>query len=308
MDISLKDLAPPNSCPPDAFKIKDTLTNTVVTITEWISSELYRIQNDVRPRHCENYEQLTEIIVDTRLLEPLRVAPPLLPIHADQEIIYMDQDVYDDDDDNDNEEEEEEEDTDEDQEDQEDEAEEEENEEEQDETIQEDIPVETNNNNTIHNKIIPTSCIKINNTRLKTYGFLCRVFIEIMRYCSRAGTSTNAPRLFLNEFEKLCQEVKLGNTVNAIAFRENLLKILFGKIQMAEQLVQCWKFACEWVTGALLNTQKNALYWIEINLNAYIAAQRVVISEHIFMRKCLQDQIRRNSEPKLSSDIAICKK
>ncbi|KAI9263913.1 hypothetical protein EDC94DRAFT_517972 [Helicostylum pulchrum] len=266
MDISLKDLAPPNSCPPDAFKIKDTLTNTVVTITEWISSELYRIQNDVRPRHCENYEQLTEII------------------------------------------EEEEEDTDEDQEDQEDEAEEEENEEEQDEIIQEDIPVETNNNNTIHNKIIPTSCIKINNTRLKTYGFLCRVFIEIMRYCSRAGTSTNAPRLFLNEFEKLCQEVKLGNTVNAIAFRENLLKILFGKIQMAEQLVQCWKFACEWVTGALLNTQKNALYWIEINLNAYIAAQRVVISEHIFMRKCLQDQIRRNSEPKLSSDIAICKK
>ncbi|GAA5812277.1 hypothetical protein MFLAVUS_005728 [Mucor flavus] len=303
MELSLKDLAPPNSCPPDACKIKDTLTNTVVTITEWISNELYRIQNDVRPRHCENYEQLTEIIVDTRLLEPLRVAPPPLPIFSGQEIIRMDQDDYDDDDDDN--EGEEDEDTDEDQED------EAEAEEEQDETIQEDIPVETaaaTNNNTIHNKIIPTSCIKINNAHLKTYGFLCRVFIEIMRYCSRAGTSTNAPRLFLNEFEKLCQEVKLGNTVNAIAFRENLLKILFGKIQMAEQLVQCWKFACEWVTGAPLNNQKNALHWIEINLNAYIAAQRVVISEHIIMRKCLQDQIRRNSEPKLSSDIAICKK
>ncbi|KAG2235815.1 hypothetical protein INT48_003927 [Thamnidium elegans] len=215
-----RNLAPPTSCPPDACKIKDTLNNTVVTITEWISSELYRIQNDVRPRHCENYEQLTEIIVDTRLLEPLQVAAPPLPIHDDQEII---------------------------------------------------------------------------------------LFVEIMRYCSRAGTSTNAPRLFLNEFEKLCQEVKLGNTVNAITFRENLLKILFGKIQMAEQLVQCWKFACEWVTGAPLNNQKNALHWIEINLNAYIAAQRAVINEHI-MRKCLQDQIRRNSELKLSSDIAICKK
>lgn len=126
-----------------------------------------------------------------------------------------------------------------------------------------------------------------------------------MRYCGRVGTQTNnAPRLLLSEFEKLRQDIKLENAVNAIAFRENLLKILFGKIQMTEQLVKCWKFLCEWVTGSPLQEEQNAAKWIEISLNGYIAAQRFVFAEHIIMRKNHQEK----KNLKIATDIVICKK
>lgn len=299
----LKDLAPPASCPPDACRVMDTIANTVVTITEWINHELYRIQKDVKPRHCVNYEQLTAIIEDTRVLDPLRVAPPPLPIFSDQEVFdYENNDEEDeeeesdehDDECNDNEDFEEDD--------------EEGTEEEQDGTIHKDIPVDVAAAvDTTNYKIISTTYSKNSNLDIQSFKVLCGIFVRIMRYCSRTKTM-NAPRLFLNEFEKLRLEVKLGNIVNAIIFRESLLKILFGKVQMTKQLAECWRLACKWVTVEPLNDQKNALRWIEISLNAYIAAQQVVITEHIFMRKCLQEQIRRNSDIKISPDIAIYKK
>lgn len=239
MNVCFKDLAPPSSCPPDPVRFNDTVTGTVVTMTEWIANELYRLQNNVRPRHCEHYEELVELIQEPKLLDSLTVPPPPLAIKHDN------------------------------------------------------IPAEA--------PIIPRASTTVKPSTV----VLCRVFIEIMRYCGRVGTqSNNAPRLLLSEFEKLRQDIKLENAVNAIAFRENLLKILFGKIQMTEQLVKCWKFLCEWVTGSPLQEEQNAAKWIEISLNGYIAAQRFVFAEHIIMRKNHQEK----KNLKIATDIVICKK
>lgn len=282
MNVFFKDLVPATSCPPDPIQFNDTVTGTVVTMTEWIANELYRLQNNVRPRHCEHYEELVELIQEPKLLDSVKVAPPPLPVYNDQE----DDLEYDDDDDNDQEEE-------------------------NDTNRQDNIPAETD---TIATKIktnnIPTIYKSIYNKNVKpspSTVLLCRVFIEIMRYCGRVGTQTNAPRLLLTEFEKLRQDMKLGNTINAIAFRENLLKILFGKIQMTEHLVKCWKLLCEWVTGTPLEEHQHAMKWIEMSLKAYIAAQRFVFAEHIIMRKYQQEQ-KKNSDLKIATDIVICKK
>ncbi|KAG2199670.1 hypothetical protein INT47_005195 [Mucor saturninus] len=248
MNVCFKDLAHPSSCPPDPVRFNDTVTGTVVTMTEWIANELYRLQNNVRPRHCEHYEELVELIQEPKLLDSLTVPsqpPPPLP-------------VYDDEDDD---------------------------EESEDSEKSDNIPAEATK---------PTHAVKPSTV------ILCRVFIEIIRYCSRVGgpQSNHAPRLLLTEFEKLRQDKKLSNAVNPIAFRENLLKILFGKIQMTEQLVKCWKYLCEWVAVSRLDQTT----WIEMSLNGYIAAQRFILAEHYIMRKYQKRNL------KIATDIVICKK
>lgn len=241
MNVCFKDLAHPSSCPPDPVRFNDTVEGTVVTMTEWIANELYRLQNNVRPRHCEHYEELVELIQEPKLLDSLTVppsAPPPLPVYNDDD----------------------------------------------EEEEGDNIPAEATQTQTA---VKPTSVI------------LCRVFIEIIRYCSRVGTQSNhAPRLLLIEFEKLRQDKKLSNTVNPILFRENLLKILFGKIQMTEQLVKCWKYLCEWVAVSRLDQTT----WIQMSLNGYIAAQRFILAEHYIMRKYQKRNL------KIASDIVICKK
>ncbi|KAF1802046.1 hypothetical protein FB192DRAFT_1325727 [Mucor lusitanicus] len=107
--------------------------------------------------------------------------------------------------------------------------------------------------------------------------WLCRVFIELMRYCDRTTIQDNAPKLLLYEFEQLRNNLSLGKTIDIDEFRDSLSKILFGKIQMTEHLVQVWKLMCQWVTKPPLHTHQNATRWLDLTICAFIAAERLFI-------------------------------
>lgn len=248
--------------PPPVIKLNDLISGTVVTMDEWIKNEIYRLQNNIKPRHFENYSELAEMIHE----DPGRFQhhhhhlppPPLTEdyIHSssssdeeeeeeEEEVEEEYGDVDDEDDDDDDDRDDDDNDN---------------EEQDQDETI-----------------------AKQQNTQLSPLqpapppSWLCRVFIELIRYCDRITIQDNAPKLLIHEFEKLRMDIKLGKSIHVDEFRESLLKILFGKIQMTEHLVQVWKLMCEWVTKPPLHTHQNATRWMDLTLSAYIAAQQSFI-------------------------------
>jgi hypothetical protein len=324
--ISAEILPPASACPPIDIKINDTILGTVVTMSEWIRNELNRLQNNVRPRHCEHYSELVALIEEPKLFESLKAeAPPLPPMFIHQDI--------DEEEEEDEEEEDDEMDTQDDYEEEDEDGEEgdgsNDNEEEEirhtvDITREEadkdtmkgvihnidiqsdNIPVTADDATAINTSNTATTTFttpKLNHASTLTKStntnnvkkhikplpptWLCRIFIEIMRYCGRVTSVTinNAPQLLLTEFDRLRLNVKLGKAINATEFREKLSAILFGEVQMTEHLVKCWKLMCEWVTRPPLNNHQNAMKWIEMSLSAYIAAQRVIIKEYLVLRK-----------------------
>lgn len=121
--------------------------------------------------------------------------------------------------------------------------------------------------------------------------WLCRMFVDLIRYCNRGSTTihtTSAPKLLLNEFEKIGNDKRRGSTINIQLFKERLLAILFGKIQLTQYLVKSWKAMCEWVS----NSQIHDSEWLELSQNAYFIAQRLCIYETTHHR--LQQQYRQN--------------
>ncbi|KAI9470683.1 MAG: hypothetical protein EXX96DRAFT_365830 [Benjaminiella poitrasii] len=45
-----------------SIKLNDLITGTVVTMDEWIQNEIYRLKNNVKPRHCQNYSELADML------------------------------------------------------------------------------------------------------------------------------------------------------------------------------------------------------------------------------------------------------
>ncbi|KAI8885824.1 hypothetical protein K501DRAFT_331683 [Backusella circina FSU 941] len=254
-DASL--LAPASAFPPRPYEIqlKDLILGTAVGLNEWISRELKRLQENQQPRHCHDYEALMEIIEDpTRFqihaLPPGINIPPMQPApHRD----YYDDDGEDEYVDDDEEEEE-----------------------------YDDDDTDSINTTTTTTTTTSTNTNTTNNTNTTTATkpssspplWLCKVFAELLRYCKRASKQVSAPKMLLNEFEKIRNDIKLGNTVDVRLFKEKLLTILFGKIQMPQHLVPAWKQMCEWVY-----TSMDEQSWLKLTLNAYTVAHKLCITE-----------------------------
>ncbi|OAD07905.1 hypothetical protein MUCCIDRAFT_154785 [Mucor lusitanicus CBS 277.49] len=247
-----------NFAPPPVIRLNDLISGTVVTMDEWIKNEIYRLQHNIKPRHFENYSELAEMLHE----DPGRfqhhyhhhLPPPCLPeefVHSgsdsdDEEegVDSMEQDLDQDDDDE---------------------------EEEQDEQDDDNAIYQTHQQNTQLNPLKRPAAAP------SPPFWLCRVFIELMRYCDRTTIQDNAPKLLLYEFEQLRNNLSLGKTIDIDEFRDSLSKILFGKIQMTEHLVQVWKLMCQWVTKPPLHTHQNATRWLDLTICAFIAAERLFI-------------------------------
>lgn len=66
-----------NSSSPTDVRLRDKVANDMVSAQEWIARELTRIQHKQSPRHCEDHEELLQVIEDISRL--LLVAPPQQP-------------------------------------------------------------------------------------------------------------------------------------------------------------------------------------------------------------------------------------
>lgn len=298
-------LPPANHFPPKPVndRINDTVSGTVVTVNEWLRNELLRLQNNIRPRHCETYDELVSFIVDPKQLDPLKAAnlspvnnlpPPLNSSANVEEEDEMDGDDMEECDEEINEEWDEVE----------------ANSSGEDESEEEGIDQDMQDVNSKKN--IPSdfpssitfcqreSSSPSSQTHRKLSTTLCRVFLEMMRYCGKVSTTiNNAPRLLLSEFDKLRQDVKNKQAINAVEFRDKLLKLLFGKIQLTEYLIKCWKFICEWVTRPPLQNQTHAMKWIEMTLSAFVAAKKLFLKEHIHERQNMQEHLQRKLQQQL---------
>jgi hypothetical protein len=265
-----------NFPPPPEIKLNDMIDGTVKTMDEWIKNELYRIRNNIKPRHFDDYCQLVDMVNEDMIRYKAQCEPPpsmalpprfvpfaLYNEDEDVEEKYMGEDGCDTEDEDEDSNDDEQEDTDEDEE----------------TCINQQEQYITKSNNSI----IPNHSNINHKQQTIQPTWLCRAFIEIMRYCS-VTKNNQAPKLLLIEFDKLRQDIKLGKRVNVIEFRESLQKILFGKIQMTENLVKFWRLMCDWVTGPHLNSQEHALEWVNVSLNVYIAAQRLFITEVVMLR------------------------
>ncbi|KAI8638692.1 hypothetical protein BD408DRAFT_422666 [Parasitella parasitica] len=252
---------------PPVVKLNDLISGTVVTMDEWIKNEIYRLQNNIKPRHCQNYSELAEMLHE----DPGRFQYhhhhhhhhhyhhhlPLPPLTED---FIHSSSSSDDDEEDDYQEEEDHGDGDGD-------KDEDEDEDEEDQDEQGEQEQETEQQNTPLNPLTPAP----------PPSWLCRVFVELMRYCDRITIKDDAPKLLLYEFEQLQVDMKLGKSILVDEFRDKLLKILFGQIQMTEYLVQVWKLMCEWVTKPPLHTHQNATRWLDLSLSAYLAARQLFI-------------------------------
>lgn len=229
---------------------------------EWIKSEIYRLQHNIKPRHFQNYSELAEMLHEDpgrfqhHYHHHLPPPHPCLP----EEFVHSGSD-----------------------------SDEEEEEKEEEEQHAGDNNSNSNNNtqDLDEDEQDATGQTHQQNTQLNPLtksaatssppSWLCRVFIELMRYCNRITIQDNAPKLLLYEFEQLRININLGRTIHIDEFRDNLSKILFGKIQMTEHLVQVWKLMCEWVTKPPLHTHQNATRWLDLTLCAFIAAEQLFI-------------------------------
>ncbi|OBZ89196.1 hypothetical protein A0J61_02755 [Choanephora cucurbitarum] len=237
------------------MKLNDLVSGKVVTMNEWLCNEIYRLKNNLKPRHFESYGELVEMIqedpgrfqVCNTSLPPLTVntlSPKLAAsTTVSTEPFYSEKDQR------------------------------------EDEELGGDEPIDTRMNytNIPLTTEYPTQYTK---PTLQPPVWLCKAFIDIMEYCDNTNniTYSNQPELLLKEFEELRLIVKLGNSIDVNEFRERLCSILFGKIQMTENLVHTWRMICEWVTRPPVNNHQNAVKWVNLTLGAYIAAQRYYIS------------------------------
>ncbi|KAI8364616.1 hypothetical protein BD560DRAFT_425473 [Blakeslea trispora] len=237
------------------MKLNDLVSGKVVTMNEWLCNEIYRLKNNLRPRHFESYGELVEMIqedpgrfqVGNASLPPstintLTVNPNItVDISAEPLNTEKDQSRY--------------------------------------EELVDDDTIDSCMNFT---NIPLTTEYPIQHTKptLQPPVWLCKTFINLMEYCDKTNyvTYSNQPELLLREFEELRLIVKLGNSIDINKFRQRLCDILFGKIQMTESLVHTWRMMCEWVTRPPVNNHQNAVKWANLTLGAYIAAQRYYIS------------------------------
>ncbi|KAI8885385.1 hypothetical protein K501DRAFT_284346 [Backusella circina FSU 941] len=244
----------PCAYPPRSYEIqlKDHILGIAVGLTEWIQRELTRLQKNELPRHCQSYETLIEVIDD-----PTR-------FQMSDSITNSNHNCCSD---------------------------------------CEDDEISDNENRGSCGSLSPKKSDKnINSETQNKYKsmspppiWLCRVFVDLIRYCNRGSTTihtTSAPRLLLNEFEKLRNDKRSGKAIDVQLFKKKLLTILFGKIQLTQYLVKSWKAMCEWVS----NYQIDDIEWLELSQNAYFIAQRLCIYETTHHR--LQQQHRQNKKSK----------
>lgn len=204
--------------PPPVMKLNDLINGTVVTLDEWVQNEIYRLRNNVEPRHFKDYSELVYMFEDPSRFQVLNIKPPAPP---PPELIFS---VPTDDDDDD-----------------------------------EDILEEP----TMDQSIPPL--------------WLCKAFIELMRYCDKLPSGTiNGPKTLLLAFEEIQHNIHSGKVINVNQFREQLSTVLFGSIQLTEHLVTVWKSICEWVTKPPIHNHHTALRWLDLTMSAYITAQNFV--------------------------------
>ncbi|GAN08934.1 hypothetical protein MAM1_0233c08454 [Mucor ambiguus] len=253
---------------PPVIRLNDLISGTVVTMDEWIKNEIYRLQHNIKPRHFENYSELAEMLHE----DPGRFQhhyhhhlPPPLPC-LPEEFVHSTSD-------SDQEEEAGVDSTEQDQNDLD--QEEEEGEDDEEEDADEDTNDAIDQTYQQHTQLTPL--MKSAAATPSPPSWLCRVFFELMRYCDRITIQDNAPKLLLYEFKQLRNNMNIGKTIYIDEFRDNLSKILFGKIQMTEHLVQVWKLMCEWVTKPPLHTHQNATRWLNLTLCAFITAEQLFI-------------------------------
>jgi hypothetical protein len=261
MSTDASPLAPASAFPPRPYEIqlKDSILGIAVGLNEWIRRELKRLQENQQPRHCHDYEALMEIIEDpTRFqihpLPPGVNIPPMQSVPSrdygqdDYEYVEDDDGADADDDDDDDE-----------------------DEEYDDDDIDSITATNTTISNTTNTTVKPSSSPPL---------WLCKAFAELLRYCKRASKQVSAPKMLLNELEKVRNDIKLGTTVDIRSFKEKLLTILFGKIQMPQHLVPAWKQMCEWVYTSI-----DEQSWLKLTLNAYVVAQKLCITEIIYRHR-----------------------
>lgn len=263
------------SLPAPVMRLNDLITGTVVTMDEWVQNEIYRLRNNIKPRHFKDYSELVYMFEDPSRFQALSgILPPAPP-----ELIYN---VPTDDDDD------------------------EDIEDEEDEDNIYNTHIQPVNNYTHfptinkhkqaikqefqddmydmedeedmsdeEDEIVPPTTL--NDQLLTPPVWLCKAFIELMRYCDKMPpTMLHEPKRLLLEFEKLQHEVNAGQIINVNQFRKQLTTILFGKIQLTEHLVTVWKLICEWVTRPPIHNHQNALRWIDLSLSAYITAKNIM--------------------------------
>ncbi|KAI8357359.1 hypothetical protein EDC96DRAFT_446099, partial [Choanephora cucurbitarum] len=206
------------------MKLNDLVSGKVVTMNEWLCNEIYRLKNNLRPRHFESYGELVEMIQeDPGRFQVCNTSLPQLTVNT--------------------------------------------------------LSPKPIVNTTVSTELFYSEKDQREDEELV---WLCKAFIDIMEYCDKTNhiTYSNQPELLMKEFEELRLIVKLGNSIDVNKFRERLCGILFGKIEMTENLVHTWRMICEWVTRPPVNNHQNAVKWVNLTLGAYIAAQRYYISHH----------------------------
>lgn len=213
------------------MKLNDLINGTVVTMDEWVQNEIYRLRNNVEPRHFKDYSELVYMFEDPSRFQVLNMRPLNPPPPPPPELIFSSVQTDDDDD---------------------------------DEDLLEMEQVHTQEN---HNTNIPSI----------PPLWLCKAFIELIRYCDKLPSGTmNEPKKLLLAFEELQYNIHSGKVIHVNQFREQLSTILFGKIQLTEHLVTVWKSICEWVTKPPIHNHHTALRWIDLTMSAYMTAQKFV--------------------------------
>lgn len=120
------------------------------------------------------------------------------------------------------------------------------------------------------------------NRRQLTSTHLCHAFLKLLPYDNHA----QSPRQLLHEFDKLRLNMKQQRPVDPFVFKEKLMSILFGKIQLTEQLVKPWQLICEWITAATESCdEKIAHQWIQLVGSIFIIAKRLYHRKYRFICK-----------------------
>jgi hypothetical protein len=247
--------------PPPIIYLNDLIDGSVKPLEEWVTNEIYRLKYNIKPRHFDSHCQLVEMVQED--IRRFQAQPQFIIYNENKDTKNEEGDDVEDEEDAEDEED----------------IEDEENKEQEDSDDQRN---ETNDKTHINNqqeqnlnsRFTPNQISRHPQTLNRLHALLRYAFIEIMRYCNRHRDS-GTPKLLLIEFDKLRRDKRM----NVPEFKQNLLKIMFGKVQLTANLVKVWRLMCDWVTRLHLNSDKHATRWVYVSLHAYTAAQRIFITE-----------------------------
>ncbi|CAO3692744.1 unnamed protein product [Rhizopus stolonifer] len=204
--------------PPYEVQLKDFISGQTISLNEWIQHELFRIQNNIEPRHCQSYSELVQVIEEPSRFQTHRIpltnsgsaAPNALPYFFSS------------------------------------------------------CAAQLHNLENIRRSLIA------DNTKQPTSTILCHAFLLLLQSCR----NTRSPRQLLYEFDKLRLAMKQKKEIDPTNFRVKLMSILFGKIQLTEQLIKPWQLICQWMA-----TSDSSQQWIQLSTGIFIIAKRLYIKK-----------------------------